>query len=103
MTNPGREQKGLKAATEARRPGLTFRRNAGTHAAAELRQVDPTKLHNAIGACVHAGAAIMFGRTQDGGAFSVVILDGADKVKEYPNTVAAFNELMDDIGNHYST
>ena len=43
--------------------------------------------------CANNGAAIMFGRTADGGAYSVVVLADNDKVKEYPTSVDQLQQL----------
>jgi hypothetical protein len=40
------------------------------------------------------GAAIMFGATSDGGALSLCILNGSDKVKEYPRTPDEVSSLV---------
>ena len=37
-----------------------------------------------VALCTKHGAAIMFGRTSDGGALSLCVLDNTNKVKEYP-------------------
>lgn len=47
-----------------------------------------------IGTLVHTvcsqGAAIMFGRTSDGGALSITILDGEERIREWPHTAEEF-------------
>ncbi len=52
-----------------------------------------------ISICTDAGAAIMLGRTSDGGALSVCILDGDAKIKEYfrePEEVERFVSWLHD-------
>lgn len=44
-------------------------------------------LRDAIVAVADNGAAIMLGRTSDGGALSITVLDGQDKIREWPHSV----------------
>lgn len=50
-----------------------------------------------IGLLVHAicsqGAAVMFGRTSDGGALSITVLDGDNRIREWPNSIEEFDSL----------
>lgn len=41
-------------------------------------------LRDAICAVTGRGAAIMLSRTTDGGALSITVLDGGERIKEYP-------------------
>jgi hypothetical protein len=43
-------------------------------------------MRRAVDAITRAGGAIMFGLTQDGGAFSLCILSNREKLKDYPHT-----------------
>jgi len=63
--------------------------------------IDPTLIRLAIDACTRKGAAIMAGRTSDGGALSVCILDGDTKIKEYPHSVADAEALLRAIAEEY--
>ncbi len=47
-------------------------------------EVNNQQLRDAICAVTGAGAAIMLGRTSDGGALAITVLDGDQRVKEYP-------------------
>lgn len=44
-------------------------------------------LRDTVCAIADSGAAIMFGRTSDGGAYSITVLDGDSKIREWPHTV----------------
>lgn len=44
--------------------------------------------------CTKHGAAVMFGRTSDGGALSLCILDNQNKVKEYPRDQTDVNNIF---------
>jgi hypothetical protein len=48
------------------------------------------------------GPAIMLGRTSDGGALSITILDGDDKLREWPHTPEEFEEIADWARDFYS-
>lgn len=54
-------------------------------------------LRLAIDAVTRMGGAILFGRTSDGGALSICILDGNEKIKEYPHTVAEAAAILTSI------
>jgi len=63
--------------------------------------IDAVALRLAIDAVTRAGGAIMVGRTSDGGALSVCILDGDTKIKEYPHTVEEAVALLGAIAAEY--
>lgn len=65
-------------------------------------EVDNQLLRDAIVACTDHGAAIMLGRTSDGGALSCIILDGDNKVKQYPNSVESAEELLREVVSYYT-
>jgi hypothetical protein len=62
---------------------------------------DAEKLRLAIDAVTRQGAAIMVGRTSDGGALSICILDGDSKIKEYPHTASELAEALAAIVEEY--
>lgn len=64
--------------------------------------IDADKLRLAIDACTRAGGAIMFGVTSDQGAFSVVILSGDQKVKEYPASNTEMTALLDWVAEFFA-
>jgi len=64
--------------------------------------VESSAIRGAIDAVSRSGGAIMFGRTSDGGALSVCILDGDTKIKEYPHTAAEAEETLKAILDEYS-
>lgn len=49
----------------------------------------------------NAGAAVILGRTSDQGALSVYVLDGKYKVREYPHSEAAVDELVAWLRDEY--
>lgn len=59
--------------------------------------IDASTIRGAVDAVSRAGGAIMFGRTTDGGAYSVLVLYRDEKVKEYKHSVAECEELLRDI------
>jgi hypothetical protein len=60
-------------------------------------QVDGPTLKACVGFVTGCGDAITLGRTTDGGALSVTILSGADRLKKYATTPAEAKQLLDDI------
>lgn len=80
---------------------LNFRKNLRPVVEYYWSDVDPGMIVEAIDAVTREGAAIMFGRTSDGGAFSLLILHGNEKAKEYPHTVEECQDLLRDIKNEF--
>jgi len=64
-------------------------------------EANAEKLRLAVDAVSRCGAAIMLGRTSDGGALSICILDGDSKIKEYPHTAEELAETLDAIAAEY--
>lgn len=64
--------------------------------------IDATTLRLAVDSATRAGAAIMFGRTTDGGALSVCILDGPDKIKEYPHSASEAEALLRAVSEEFA-
>jgi len=56
--------------------------------------IDAPDIAELVRVCASAGAAIMFGATSDGGALSICILDGVEKIKEYPRTGTEISSLL---------
>lgn len=56
-------------------------------------EIPQDKIGLLVHAVTHAGAAIMLGRTSDGGALSVTVLDGESRIREWPNSVEEFDSL----------
>lgn len=57
-------------------------------------QVNGPLIKDCIGFVTASGDAITFGRTTDGGALSVTILSGNDRLKDYASTVAEAEEML---------
>jgi len=64
---------------------------------ATWEDADPDELWRTVLAVVAAGDAIMFGRTQDGGAVVVTVLSGTERIKEYATGVEETKSLLADI------
>lgn len=73
---------------------LVWRKNLRPAVECYWSDVDPAKIRRAIDAATRAGGAIMFGLTSDGGAYSLCILSGADKVKDYPHGAVECEETL---------
>lgn len=50
-------------------------------------EVDTQLLRDTVCAVCDAGAAILLSRTSDGGAFSITVMDGNERIREYPNSI----------------
>lgn len=73
---------------------LTFRKNIGPAVECYWSDADATALRLAVDAVSRAGGAIMFGLTQDGGAYSIMVLLGQDKAKLYPHGPTELAETL---------
>jgi len=60
-------------------------------------------LRDAIVAITDAGGAFLIGRTSDGGALSMQVLDGDERIKEYPHTVDECEALLRWLISMYSS
>jgi hypothetical protein len=73
---------------------LRFKQNRMTDVECYYSMADAVLILQAIDAVTRSGGAVMFGLTSDGGAFSFLILDGDDKVREYPHGVDELTQLL---------
>lgn len=88
--------------TKPKSTGLAFRSNVGPAIPCYYSDADATKLRLAIDAVTRSGGAIMFGVTQDGGAYSILVLSGNDKAKEYPHTAQELMDTLAAITEHFT-
>lgn len=77
--------------------GLMWRKNTPDSGQCDWSTIDPTILRGTIDAVTKAGGAVMFGVTADGGAFSLCILQGDQKIKEYPHGTSECEETLQNI------
>lgn len=82
---------------QAQTPSLQRRSNLRPVIEIHWSDIDATSIRGALDAVTRMGGAIMFGRTSDGGALSICILDGDSKIKEYPHTVEEAEAVMSAI------
>lgn len=76
-----------KQNTRANRDASSGLRNTPpprTRSTVEWDSIPNQILRDAICAVTSRGAAIMLSRTSDGGALSITVLDGSERIKEYP-------------------
>lgn len=64
-------------------------------------QLEPDAIGRWVARLCDAGYGIVLGKTSDGGALSVTILDGDDRYRDYPSSVEDFEDLSDWCENHY--
>jgi len=73
---------------------LVWRKNTSAISTCDWSTVDANLLRGAVDSVAKAGGAIMFGITADGGAYSLCLLQGDQKVKEYPHSTEELNETL---------
>src|SRR5690348_252043 len=81
-------------------PGSRYQRLSDSAARAELaswEDADADELWRTITAIVNAGDAVTLGRTRDGGALSLVILSGDDRVRRYARGTEEVEQLLREI------
>lgn len=57
-------------------------------------EADNQQLRDCICAVTDAGAAIMLGRTSDGGALSITVLDGEQRIREWPHSAEELGKTL---------
>ena len=55
--------------------------------------IDTNEIGRLVCTVTRVGAAVIFGRTSDGGALSLTVLDGENRVREYFRTAEEFDAL----------
>lgn len=58
-----------------------------------FKEIEAEDIGRFVQRATSAGLAVILGVTSDGGAISVTILDGEERIREWPNSVAAWEEL----------
>lgn len=58
-------------------------------------------VHSIVKAVASAGGAMMFGQTRDGGAFSLCVLMGDEKIKEYPRDADEIRRFLTWLSEEY--
>lgn len=81
------------APAKGRKSGPQIRPNLRVIDSVTWGQCDGGTIIAMLDLCTKSGSAIMFGRTSDGGALSLCILDGDKKIKEYPRSDEAVQEI----------
>lgn len=81
--------------------GMSWRKNVEPLFPCYYSEIDATKLRLAIDAVTRAGGAIMLSTTSDGGAFSVCVLIGSDKAKEYPHGTQEMEAVLEAITDEF--
>ena len=56
--------------------------------------ISPDTIRSIVQTVANGGGAVMFGQTRDGGAYSVMVLLGDEKIKEYPRDQTDFDNLL---------
>jgi hypothetical protein len=81
---------------------LNWRKNSTAVVPRYWSDVDANVIRGAVDAVTRAGGAIMFGVTSDGGAYSLCILHGQDKLKEYSHDPQELTDLLKAITEEFA-
>lgn len=100
MASQHETQKGRSSAKPTSKI-LVWKKNLPDVEPRRWSNVDGTTIRLCIDAVTANGGAIMFGVTSDGGAYSLCILHGNEKLKEYPHTPDEAEELLRQIAESF--
>lgn len=92
MANNGKEKPG-RSGPRTKEP-FVWRKNQGPALVCTWYDIEEALIHDAVHKITKAGAAVLFGLTSDGGAFSVCVLEGDRKIREYPHGKGECEELL---------
>lgn len=82
---------------------LDWRANMSAPIEVYWSEVPDTLMRLAVDAVSRAGGALMFGRTRDGGALSIMVLQDNDKLKAYPHTGQEAQEYLERLVDEYTS
>lgn len=72
------------------------------HPSAGMRFSVVPDLGDAIDAILEAGAALLVGRTSDGGAVAITLLDGGERHRAYVGTQAELDDAFDRLTQRFA-
>lgn len=70
---------------------------------ADWTEIGNQQLRDAICAITASGGAIMFGLTSDRGAYSITVLDGDQRIREWPHTPEECTDTLGWLVQMFST
>lgn len=73
----------------------TFQRANRKRDFVEWEQLSDAAISGLVRAAAKDGRAVILGITSDGGAFSVTILDGDQRIREWPRSSEEFEDLAE--------
>lgn len=82
---------------------LKFRANTQPAEPARWESISPKVLWETVVRVTADNGAIMLGVTSDGGAYSVCVLHGKDKLKEYAHGKAECETLLGNIADFFTS
>lgn len=98
MATNNKNQSGAKGNNNS---GFVWKKNLKAVVPCYWGDVDMAILRRAIDTVTRAGGAIMLGVTSDSGAYSICVLYGSDKVKEYPHSVSECEGLLTELAEQF--
>lgn len=85
------------ASSKGAKTAPVWRSNTRSAEPCNWSDIEPNTLRGCVDAVARSGGAIMFGVTSDGGAYSVCVLHGSQKIKEYPHGKAECEEVLQNM------
>jgi len=82
--------------------GTLWKKNTPLALICHWSDIEPTDIRGCVDAVTRAGGAVMLGLTSDGGAFSVCVLHGDDKIKEYPHGISECTDLLKALTQYFA-
>jgi hypothetical protein len=80
---------------------LAWRNNARGRTNTNWADVDADLIRRVISRVTSNGGSIMFGVTSDGGAFSILVLHGDQKMRDYPHGIGECKESLEALDNAF--
>jgi hypothetical protein len=80
---------------------LAWRNNTRGRTNTNWSDVDADLIRRAIYRVTSNGGSIMFGVTSDGGAFSILVLHGDQKMRDYPHGIGECKESLEALDNAF--
>jgi len=95
--NPKREDNGRRKPNQA----PVVRANVRLVRSVSWGDVDSDSIADIVRLVTRYGGAVMFGRTSDGGALSLCVLDNENKIKEYPHDADDVHNIFTWLRDEY--
>jgi hypothetical protein len=95
------KSKGQRNFRTAERSYRDTRLGGGASKQVDWLEVDAEELRGFVANVVEAGGCVILGRTSDGGAYSITIILGDERIKDWPNSAEAALVTFSAFKNEY--